>query len=61
MINETLSYFTWLELGLNHATYVVKTDIYFYGLFPPSSTCSVESHDLKLGEGIRFLAVIDYL
>ena len=32
MIKEALSYFTGLELGLNRATYVVKTDIYFYGL-----------------------------
>ena len=32
MIKETLSYFTGLKLGLNRATYVGKTDIYFYGL-----------------------------
>ena len=32
MINETLSYFTGLNLALNRATHVVKTDIYFYGL-----------------------------
>ena len=62
MINETLSYFTGLNLALNRATHVVKTDIYFYGLanlFSFLCPSSVESHDLKLGESICSLALID--